>query len=188
MKHLILNLATLLVSSCSIYVSLVFFGVCGSSDGWSPNSQHLFPWSRPQTRKQRCVPCWLWARASHSETELRCSWLVQFSFRMACFGPWAWGVCYWPASTNAMTSVQELPIAHEQWISLLGYKGFSFKLVVFVQRLNVCRCWITAACFISNPARRCPVWSLWSSVCRCSMQGNRNEIMSNMFLYLCCKP
>ncbi len=28
------DLATLLVSSCSIYVSLVFFGVCGSSDAF----------------------------------------------------------------------------------------------------------------------------------------------------------
>jgi len=32
MKHLMVDLATLLVSSCSIYVSLGFFGVCGSSE------------------------------------------------------------------------------------------------------------------------------------------------------------
>ncbi len=31
MKHLMVDLATLLVSSCSIYVPLVLFGVCGSS-------------------------------------------------------------------------------------------------------------------------------------------------------------
>ncbi len=31
MKHLMVDLATLLVSSCSIYVSLSFLGVCGSS-------------------------------------------------------------------------------------------------------------------------------------------------------------
>ncbi len=39
-----------------------------------------------------------------------------------------------------MTSVQELPIAHEQWISSLGYKVPSFSLAVFVQRLNARRC------------------------------------------------
>ena len=33
MKHLMVDLATLLVCSCSIYVSLVFLKVCGSSDG-----------------------------------------------------------------------------------------------------------------------------------------------------------
>ena len=32
MKHLMVDLATLPVSSCSIYVSLVFLGVYGSSD------------------------------------------------------------------------------------------------------------------------------------------------------------
>ena len=31
-EHLMVDLATLLVSSCSIYLSLVFFGVCGSSE------------------------------------------------------------------------------------------------------------------------------------------------------------
>jgi len=31
MKHLMVDLATLLVCSCSIYVSLDVFGVCGSS-------------------------------------------------------------------------------------------------------------------------------------------------------------
>ncbi len=33
MKHLMVDLATSLVYSCSIYVSLDFFGVCGSSAG-----------------------------------------------------------------------------------------------------------------------------------------------------------
>ncbi len=32
MKHLMVDLATLLVSGCSICVSLVFWGVCGSSE------------------------------------------------------------------------------------------------------------------------------------------------------------
>ncbi len=32
MRHLMVDLATLPVYGCSIYVSLHFFGVCGSSD------------------------------------------------------------------------------------------------------------------------------------------------------------
>ena len=49
MKHLMVDLATLLVCSCSIYVSLVFLGVCGSSEA---HDQVYWPaWQRPSTAR-----------------------------------------------------------------------------------------------------------------------------------------